>query len=166
MLYLYSMDKYGFEFCERFENEKELQKYCFLNLPKNDNYMIVGVVWPGDAPDTWTADEDSAPNMRSIAACVEQAEKDGMQRPFWIVSIACTGDCEYEAIQDEADVDFYSLCKAWEDWGYYKIPLCRYVTGEITPEEANARGMYLLANYIREDGTNNEYKENYDDVNE
>ena len=163
MLYLYSKDICGFETCERFDSEKDLQKYCFLNLPKNDNYTIVGVVWPGDA---WTADEDSSPNMKAIAACVEQAEKDGLRRPFWVVSIVCTGGCEYEAIQSEEDVDFYSLCKAWEDLGAYKIALRRYAFGEIMPKEADERGMYLLANYIREDETNNECKEYYDDDNE
>ena len=148
MLYLYNKDIDGFEICERFDSEKDLQKYCFQNLPKNDDYMIASVVRPGDAPDTWTADADSSPNMRAIAACVEQAEEGGMQRPFWIV---CLGDCDYEAAQDEADVDFYELCKIWEDWGDYKITLRRYASGEITPEQARGRGMYLLADYIRED---------------
>lgn len=151
MLYLYSKDICGFEFCERFANEEELQKYCFEHLPQNYNYMIVGVVYPEDAPNAWEADEDSSPNMRAIAACVEQAEKEGLRRPFWVVSIVCTGGCEYEAIQSEEDVDFYSLCKAWEDRGHYRIPLCRYASGEITPEQAEKEKKYLLANYIRED---------------
>lgn len=160
MLYLYSKDKHNFEFCERFENEKALQKYCYENLPRNDEYMIVGIVYPGDQ-DTWTADEDSSTNMKAIAACVEQAEKEGLERPFWIVSIACTGGCEYEAIQNETDVDFFSLYKAWEDLGHYRIALRRYASGEITPEQADKEKMYLLANYIREDlGFNNEDNDN------
>lgn len=147
MLYLYSKDKYGFEFCERFENEKELQKNCCENLPENSYYPIVSVVRPGEK-DVWEADEDSAPNMRSIAACVEEAEQEGMQRPFFIT---CEGDCDYEAVQNEEDVDYYGLCRIWEDNGHYRIALRRYESGEISPEEADASGMYLLAEYIRED---------------
>jgi hypothetical protein len=147
MLYLYSKDIYGFEFCERFESESDLQKYCFRNLPKNDDYMIAGVVHPGEK-DAWEADEDSTPNMQAIAACVEEAEKDGMQRPFWVI---CEGDCDYTAIQDEKDVDFYGLCKTWEDWGHFKIALCRYESGEISPEEAENKGMRALAQCLRED---------------
>lgn len=162
MLYIYSKDICGFEFCERFESESDLQKYCFLHLPKNDAYMIAWVAYPGEN-ETWEANEDYTPNIQAIAACVEEAEKEGLVRPFWVV---CTGDCEYRAIQNEEDVDFFGLCKIWEDWGAYRIALCRYATGEITPEQADKEKKYLLAKYIREDGTNNEYKEDYDDDNE
>lgn len=157
MLYLYSKDNYNFEFCERFENESDLQKYCFFHLPANNDYMIAWVAYPGEN-EVWTANEDSSPNMRAIAACVEAADRNGMQRPFWVV---CTGDCEYEAIQEEKDVDFYGLCKTWEDWGHFKIALCRYESGEISPEEADKEKKYLLAEYIREDlGFNNEDNDN------
>lgn len=147
MLYLYSKGIYGFGFCQRFENESDLQKYCFRNLPKIDEYMIAGVVCPGENEE-WTADEDSSPNMRAIAACVKQAEEGGMQRPFWVI---CTGDCDYEAVQSEADIDFYELYRIWEDWGRPRTTLRRYETGEISPEEAEIRGMTQLAEYLRED---------------
>lgn len=147
MLYLYSKGIYGFGFCQRFENERALQKYCFRILPKDVDYMIASVVHPGENEE-WEADEDSSPNMRAIAACVEQAEQDGMQRPFWIT---CEGDCDYEAVQNVKEVDFYELYRIWEDWGQPRTTLRRYESGEITPEEAEIRGMTQLAEYIRED---------------
>lgn len=152
-IYLYAKDrarernvKYSGEFCDRFDTMADLQKWCYNNLPENDMYAIAQEIFPEE--DLQDLYDSELPNDLAIIEAVEYAEGAGMKRPFFVV---CHGDCDYEAFQNESDVDWFDLYHTWSDTGHYEITPRYYEPGEITPEEADKLGMYMLADYIRED---------------
>lgn len=152
-IYLYSKAhirernvKYSGEFCERFNTMEDLQKWCFNNMPENGMYSIVQKIFPEeDLQDLYDSEE---PNGKAVIETVEYAEGTGMKRPFFVI---CRGDCDYEAFQNVLDINWFDLYCSWSDTGHYEITPRYYEPDEITPEEADKRGMYMLADYIRED---------------
>lgn len=155
MLYYYEKNRYGKEYCERFDTHAEFQKWCRDNIPENDEYGILRTIFPGDDLRE-LCHEDNA-DVDEMVAVVADADNQ-MKRPYTLI---CWGHRDYEAFQSETDVDWKKVYFEWQDSGNYTIQPTFYEEGEITPEEAITRKMYLLAEYIREDlGLNNEDNDN------
>lgn len=150
MIYVYSQNNHGNESVERYDSESDLQSaYKSFVYDLNESYgdyTLCDVIPPGyNIEDALNM---AMPNAQAIVQTVKDADEDGMSRPFYII---CHLDCDYEAVQSEDKIDFWNLFLEWLDYGAYEVTPRQYMSGEITPDQADQQGLYALAEAIRED---------------